>query len=131
MLHPYPNVDDAVQLAEAAAEVPLSWKKMLMKINFLTLYSCNFAIYFVTSKRGCQRCRKNQKGSKQIYNAEILDENKANNLVLDVTSADIEDHTAVGDDSYNDDNKDQRTLDCFRKVENFTGGFFNFSKTNI
>ena len=88
-------------------------------------------MYFVTSKCGRQRCRKDQKCSKQIYNAEVLDEHKTDNPILDITFADIEDHATVGYNSNKYDDNNQRTLQCFGKQENFTRGFFSFSETNI
>lgn len=102
MLHPYPNVYDAVQLAKTAAEVPL------------------------TSKCGRQRYRKDQKGSKQIDNAEVFDKYKANYLILDIIAADIENHATIGDNSNEQNDKDQGTLQSLGKKENFSMAFFCF-----
>ena len=53
----------------------------------------------MTFKSGRQRCRKDQKCSKKIYNAKVLDEYKADDSILDIIPADIENHATIGDNS--------------------------------
>ena len=65
---------------------------------FLKLEGIQFN-WLMTFKSGRQRCRKDQKCSKKIYNAKVLDEYKANDPILDIIPADIENHATIGDNS--------------------------------
>ena len=43
----------------------------------------------------------------------MFDEDKTDNAVLDITIADVDDNTAVGDNGYNSDDYYQGTLEAF------------------
>ena len=66
-----------------------------------------------------QRNRKDQDSSYQIHNAEVFDEDKADNSVLDITIANVNDNAAVEDNSDDNDDEYQGTLKYAREEENF------------
>ena len=87
--------------------------------------------WLITSKCGRQRYRKDQKGSKQIDNAEVFDKYKANYLILDIIAANIENHATIGDNSNEQNDKDQGALQSLGKKENFSMAFCCFCRINI
>ena len=79
-------------------------------------------------KSGHQRDWKDQKSSKQIHNAEILDQNKADDPVLDITNANVNNDAAVSDNCDNNYNEYHRTLQCPGKYENSAKLFLIYEK---
>ena len=77
-----------------------------------------------TLEGGRQGRRQDEQGPEQVHNAEVLDKNKADDLILDIIAADIEDYAAVGDNCEDEDDKDQRTLQHFGKHKHSPRPFF-------
>ena len=88
-------------------------------------------MYCITLKSGHQRDRKDQKSSTQIHNAEILDENKADDPVLDIAAANVDDDATVSDNCDNNYNQYHRTLKCPGKYENLDKLFLICEKTFV
>ena len=82
-------------------------------------------------KCGHQRDRKDQKSSKQIHYAEVLDENKADDPVLDIAAANVDDDATVSHNCDNDYNQYHRTLKCPGKYENLAKLFLICEKTFV
>ena len=70
---------------------------------------------------GCrQRRRKDEAGTAEVNNAEVLDNDECNNALLDVTIDDIDDDTAVGDDADKEDGHNDSALEWLREQKHRT-----------
>ena len=93
----------------------MTWK-IVMKLSRqikpvqIPIISYRLNHWALTSEGGHQRNRKNEESSTEIHNTEVLDEDEADNLGLDGTSADVDDDATVGEDGDKDDDKYEEAL---------------------
>ena len=67
-----------------------------------------------------ERRRKDEAGTAEVNNAEVLDNNECNNALLDVTIDDIDDDAAVGDDADKEDGHNDSALERLREQKHRT-----------
>ena len=94
----YP-VDFCLKLATSFSRGPCS-----------TCESCVFNLNIFTFDGCRQRRRKDEAGTAEVNNAEVLDNDECNNALLDVTIDDIDDDTAVCDNTDEKNEDDDATL---------------------
>ena len=103
----YP-VDFCLKLATSFSRGPRLASHMLFNLNIFTFDGCR------------QRRRKDEAGTAEVNNAEVLDNDECNNALLDVTIDDIDDDAAVGDDADKEDGHNDSALERLREQKHRT-----------